>query len=88
MQEIMRTNDVVLISYASSLLQGEGIGAFVFDENASILGGSIGALPRRLMVADDDVPLARQLLGDAGPEVELNAEKEEADFGAPAGATL
>jgi len=88
MQEIMRTNDVVLISYASSLLQGEGIGAFVFDENASILGGSIGALPRRLMVADDDVDVARQTLTDAGLNLQLKTEKDTTDFCRIAGATL
>ena len=50
MQELLRTNDAVLISFAVSLLEGEGIVHAVFDTNMSIIEGSLGILPRRLMV--------------------------------------
>ena len=53
MEEILRTNDPALLAFATALLSGEGIEAVVFDVHMSVLDGSIGILPRRLMVADD-----------------------------------
>ncbi|MEE1569385.1 MAG: DUF2007 domain-containing protein, partial [Alphaproteobacteria bacterium] len=50
MKELFRTNDLVILSWASAVLAGENIEATVFDAHTSILEGSIGALPRRLMV--------------------------------------
>ena len=50
----MRTTDPTIIAFAQMLLRGEGIAYFEFDVNSSILEGSIGILPRRLMVADYD----------------------------------
>ena len=55
MREIVRTNDAVLISAIEALLQGADIAHVVFDQNMSVLEGSIGMLPRRVMVADDRV---------------------------------
>jgi hypothetical protein len=68
MQEILRTNDVVLISWLEALLRGEGIEPIVLDAHTSILEGSIGAIPRRLMVAKEDGARATSILKAAGLE--------------------
>ena len=54
MKELLRTNDVVLLSFLEARLKGEGIEPFILDMNASIVEGSIGILPRRLVVIDED----------------------------------
>lgn len=66
MREILRSTDPTLIAFAEALLSGEGITAFVLDVHTSILEGSIGILPRRVMVADRDVFRARITLTDNG----------------------
>jgi hypothetical protein len=66
MIELMRTNDAVVISFVESLLRDAGIACFVADQNMSVLDGSIGILPRRIMIGEDDVAAARRLLTDAG----------------------
>jgi hypothetical protein len=66
MKEIIRTNDQVLISYVEVLLRDAGIECLVADQNMSVLDGSIGALPRRVLVTDSDVEEARGILTDAG----------------------
>lgn len=68
MREILRSTDPTRIAFAEALLQGEGIAAFVLDVHTSILEGSIGILPRRLMVADRDALMARAILTDNGLE--------------------
>lgn len=68
MRAILRTTDMVVIDYAANLLGQEGITAVVFDTHASIMDGSMGFLPRRLMVADDDFSRAEALLRAAIPE--------------------
>ncbi len=69
MIEILRTNDPTIIAFASALLRGEHIDCFVFDVHMSVLDGSIGILPRRLMVARENAFLARNTLRDNGLEV-------------------
>jgi hypothetical protein len=64
--ELLRTNDPVLISFVASLLDEARIMHVVFDANMSVIEGSIGILPRRLMVGEDDHGRARLLLADAG----------------------
>lgn len=64
MKEILRTTDPTLIAFAKALLSGEDITCFEFDVNTSILEGSIGILPRRLMVADQDHFMASAVLRD------------------------
>jgi len=54
MKELLRTNDITAIAFAKALLQGEDIEVFEMDVNMSILDGSLGILPRRLMVRDQD----------------------------------
>lgn len=66
MKEIMRTNDVVRLSWISALLSDAGIECLVLDAHTSILEGSVGAIPRRLMVADDDVSRTVRLLIETG----------------------
>lgn len=69
MIELLRTNDPVLVSFAESLLVDADIGHSVEDSHMSVMEGSIGALPKRILVADEQEAQARQLLADAGVEV-------------------
>lgn len=66
MQELLRTTDPTVIAFATALLDGEGIAAFAMDVNMSVLDGSIGILPRRLMVRDADLWRARIVMTDNG----------------------
>lgn len=72
MIELIRTNDAVIISFVESLLRDARISCFVADQNMSVLDGSIGILPRRIMIDEDDADEARQLLTDAGIEHEIH----------------
>lgn len=71
MKNIIKSNDVVLISYVQSLLDDNGVGNLVFDQNISITEGSIGLFPRRIMVADDDFETATTIIKQGGLENEL-----------------
>ncbi|MBI1238948.1 MAG: DUF2007 domain-containing protein [Alphaproteobacteria bacterium] len=66
MIELWRTNDLVGLSYAQAVLKEAGIAFFLLDEHTSVIEGSLGVLPRRLMVDDDDASRARRVLRDAG----------------------
>jgi ethanolamine utilization protein EutP (predicted NTPase) len=66
MIELMRTNDAVVLSFVQSLLKDAGIGCLVADQNMSVLDGSIGILPRRVLVSEEDIEEARALLREAG----------------------
>ena len=74
MREIVRTNDAVLITAIEALLKGAGIRHMVLDQNMSVLDGSLGMLPRRIVVDDDDVARTRRLLADAGLGHELRPD--------------
>ena len=76
MREIVRTNDPVLITAIEALLQGANIEHMVLDQNMSVLEGSIGMLPRRVMVAEDRAAEARTLLTEAGLGHELRPDGE------------
>ena len=67
MRELVRTNDPVTLSWLQALLSEGGIAVVVLDIHTSILEGSIGAIPRRLMVADEDYERARRLIAEAAP---------------------
>ncbi|PPB80524.1 putative signal transducing protein [Albidovulum inexpectatum] len=69
MKELIRTNDPTVIAYVTALLDAQGIASFQMDVHMSVLEGSIGILPRRLMVADRDLFMARSILRDAGVEM-------------------
>jgi Putative prokaryotic signal transducing protein len=71
MKELIRTNDAVVLSFAESLMKEAGIACFIADQCMSILEGSLGLLPRRFLVADEEADEARQILIDAGLEAEL-----------------
>ena len=64
MEEILRTNDPTTVSFATALLKAEDIDCFVMDVHMSVLEGSIGILPRRMLVARADAFRARAILRD------------------------
>jgi hypothetical protein len=78
MREILRTNDLVLISLIEALLQAAEVPFFLADAHVSAMEGGIGAFPRRLLVPDDDERQARRILRDAGLGAELNPEQGHA----------
>ena len=65
MKEVLITNDPVRIAWVRALLADAGIATFVFDRHTSILEGSIGAIPMRVMTSDDDFAAALRLLQGA-----------------------
>ena len=79
MQEIVRTNDPVLVSAIEALLRGADIPHLVLDQNMSVLEGSLGILPRRVLVAADHVAQARRLLADAGLAHELRPDGDKSE---------
>ena len=66
MIELLRTNDLVLISRVEALMAEYDIGVFVADQYMSAVEGSLGFLPRRLMIDSDDLYRARLALHEAG----------------------
>ena len=66
MKELFSTNDITKIVYAETILNSNDIVSFTLDENISVLEGSIGILPRRLMVLENDYEQALELLEDFG----------------------
>jgi hypothetical protein len=74
MRELIRTNDMVLVSAVAALLDGAGIHHVVLDQNMSVLEGSLGVLPRRVLVSDEDITAARRMLTDAGLAHELRTD--------------
>lgn len=66
MIELIRTNDQVIISFVEALMRDAGIAVLVADQNMSIMDGSIGVLPRRILVGEDRAEEARGILRDAG----------------------
>jgi hypothetical protein len=75
MEELMRTNDPVLISFVEALLSDSGIDHLVLDRNMSVMEGSLGIIPRRVLVPRDRADEARRLLGDAGVGEELSDQR-------------
>ena len=71
MRELVRTNNAVLVSAVGALLEGAGIPHLVLDQHMSVLEGSLGILPRRILVDDERHGEARRLLEDAGLAHEL-----------------
>jgi hypothetical protein len=65
MQELLRTNDPVYLSFVQHVLDEAGIGYLVLDTHMSVLEGSIGILPRRIMVKDDCANAANRAIGNA-----------------------
>jgi hypothetical protein len=71
MIELMRTNDLVLISAVEAILAEHGIDVLVADQFTSAIEGSLGFLPRRLLVLEEDLAPARRALVEAGLAGEL-----------------
>lgn len=69
MVELLRSNDVVRLSWLMALLSEAEIEAILLDTHTSVIEGSIGAIPRRLMVREDDAVRARRVLAEAGEEL-------------------
>lgn len=65
MKELLRTNDLVRLSWVEALLSDAGIVSLVLDEHTSLVEGSIGAIQRRVMVDERDLSRARLLIADA-----------------------
>jgi hypothetical protein len=74
LRELVRTNDIVLVSAVGALLDGAHIHHLVLDQNMSIIEGSLGILPRRILVHEDDNRQARRILADAGLAHELRPD--------------
>ena len=72
----MKTNDMVTLSFVEALLRDAQIPFQSLDHNMSILDGSIGILPRRILVAEEYELAARQLMVDAGLEGETEKPKQ------------
>jgi hypothetical protein len=62
MVELIRTNDLVRLSWAEAMLAAAGVETVVLDAHVSAVEGSLGVLPRRLMVAEEDLRRAREVL--------------------------
>ena len=62
MVELTRTNDPVFLSWLLYALSESEIKAFVFDSFTSIMEGNISAIPRRVMVIEDQLAQARVIL--------------------------
>ncbi|MCY0094113.1 DUF2007 domain-containing protein [Hoeflea ulvae] len=71
MHDLIRTNDPVLISFVESLMRDAGIGCMVADSGMSILEGSVGVIPRRILIDPEQASQARRIVIDAGLENEL-----------------
>ena len=71
MVELLRTNDLVLISWLRSILAGEDIEVLVLDNHTSVLEGSALAIPRRVMVVEDDLTRARKVYDAAKEELDI-----------------
>ncbi len=65
MEELVRTNDAVFLSWLTARLNGDNIGAVVLDAHTSVMEGSISAIQRRVMVGSRDLVRARRLLAEA-----------------------
>ena len=75
MKDLIRTNNPALISYVEALLKQLDIRYFIADQAISSAEGSIGMFPKRIMVGDEHLAKARQLMIDAGLGNELRAER-------------
>ena len=74
LREIMRTNDMVLVSAVGALLDGANIHHLVLDQNMSVIEGSLGIIPRRILVHEDADLQARRVLTEAGLAHELRVQ--------------
>ncbi len=71
MEELLRSNNIITLSFVQSLMRDAGIESIWTDRNTSTLEGSIGAIPQRILVESEKISLARRIIVDAGLENEL-----------------
>ena len=71
MKELLRSNEIVFLSWAEAILKSEGVETFVLDGYMSVLEGSVIAIPRRMMVFEEDYARACKVLENAGEESRL-----------------
>ncbi len=76
MEELLKTNDLVVISFVESLMRDAGIEVLVLDQNMSVVEGSLGVIPRRMLVPSDRLDAARAILRDAGIGAELERPRK------------
>jgi hypothetical protein len=76
LEELLKTNDIVLISFVDALLREAGIESWIADQNMSLMEGSLGILPRRVMVPTASLAAARRLLDEAGVGNELPKDRQ------------
>ncbi len=70
MVELVRSNDLVYLSWIEATLSAEGIEFLVMDQHTSVLEGSIGAIPRRIIVDENDLGRARRILAQATADLD------------------
>ncbi|MCY4239893.1 MAG: DUF2007 domain-containing protein [Rhodospirillaceae bacterium] len=70
MRELTQSTNPVFVSWLEATLKGEGIPVIVLDQHMSVLEGSVGILPRRIMVAEEDLEAARAILRTADSEAD------------------
>ena len=80
MKELLSTNDVVLLSFVEDVLRQEGIEFVLFDTHMSVVEGSIGILPRRVMVPDEAYDEASLLIDEAQKQAYANHQNNEDVF--------
>ena len=66
MKELLRTNNPVFLSWITAVLRAERVAPIVLDAHSAVMDGSISAVRRRLMVADEDYARARRIIEDVG----------------------
>jgi len=76
MEELLKTNDLVLISFVEALMRDAGIAVLVLDQNMSVIEGSLGVLPRRILVSGDRLEEARRIVRQAGIGGELEKPRK------------
>lgn len=72
MRELLRSSDLVFVSFIQAILTADGIEAVVLDQHMGAVHTNIDAFPRRIMVDEDDLARARSLIRDAGYGSELS----------------
>jgi hypothetical protein len=71
MKELLRSNNMITLSFVQSLMRDAGIECLWADQNMSTLEGSVGAIPQRILVDAAKLEEARQIIIEVGLEKEL-----------------
>lgn len=71
MKTILKTTNPATLNFAEAILKEADIPAFTMDQHMSMMEGSIGIIPRRIMVVDEDAAEAREALSANGLEEDV-----------------